>query len=181
MSEVNTVQEESIPLSGQVARMRSGSTWAHNTTIYLWPSNSEKFPRQDNGIWTNVTERVSITRRAIWTYDTANPDAGWGTIAYLGSTNIFSLVAGGSVAYLDGIAYVLGWTYNSTTTPPISGNKTTEKTVGEELLEYKLDSLFMLDMEKVVVRIETSSIVNSGKMVAIKNVGKSGSKYLWGF
>jgi len=156
---IDTVQEQSILLSDEVPRMRSGTMWAHNTTIYLGPSNLEDFPLLRDGIWMNQT-RILPTK-GIWTYDTVNPDAGWTRLTDLGYNGTFNPVTGGSIAYLDGIAYVMGGSYS------LAGVR-----------EVKLTSLFKLDVEREVATNETSSIghVGSGRMVSIKSAGQKGSE-----
>ena len=108
VSKIDTVaaQEQSITLSAQVPCMRLGIMWAHNSTIYLGPSELEPNPLLRNGIWINKTGIVPTN--GIWTYDTANPAAGWARLTDLGYNSTFNPVAQGSVAYLDGIADAMG-------------------------------------------------------------------------
>ena len=173
MSKIDTVEEQSIPLSDQVPRMSFGNMWAHNTTIYLGPSNLENYPLLQNGVWTNET-RILPTK-GIWTYDTANPDAGWIRLSDLGYNDMFNPVIRASVACLDDVSYIIGGSLFVT-----SMLERGKFVSGRQIL---LSSLFKLDMERKVTTNETSSIghVDSGRMVAIKNVGHKGSEYLYGF
>jgi len=173
----DTIQEQIIPLSDQVPRMRFGTMWAHNTTIYLGPSDLEIFPLLQNGVWRNETRKVPTT--GIWTYDTANPDAGWAMLSNPGYNGTFNPVTGGSVAYLDGTAYIMGGSYSLTpvlTNP--DGTPATPNLAG--VRKVKLSLLFKLDTNEKVVTNETSSIghVNSGRMVSIENVGQKGSEWI---
>ena len=175
MSRLDTVQEESIPFSEEVPRMRFGTMWAHNTTIYLGPSDLEAFPLLRNGIWTNKTRRVPTS--GIWTYNTANLNAGWTRLSDLGHNSTFYPVTAGSVAYSDGTAYIMGGTYSLNTT--LKNPDGTLMTPGlAEVQKVGLDSLFRLDMKTNVGTNETTEMgpVNSGRMVFIKSAGKNGSK-----
>ena len=175
VSEIDTVQEQSIPLGNEVPRMRFGTMWAHNTAIYLGPSELEEYPLLENGVWTNKTRKAPDL--GIWTYDTASPNAGWKRLVGRWYESTFNPVIGGSVAYLDGIAYVMGGTYRQSDLP--TSNKTHD---GDTNLtgvgEVWLGSLFKQDIERGVAINETSPIceISSGEMVSIKSAGKSGSK-----
>lgn len=175
VSKIDTVREKSIALSDQVPRMRSGTMWAHNTTIYLGPSDLEVYPPLRNGTWINETRRMPS--QGIWTYDTAKPDAEWVKLSGLGDNGTFNPVIDGSVAYLDGIAYIMGGTYGLTTT--LKNPDGTPLTLGlGRTRGGKLSSLYKLDSERNVGTNESSSVghVDSGRMVAIKGVGKKGSE-----
>lgn len=176
MSKLDTVREQSIPLSDEVPRMRFGTMWAHNTTIYLGPSELEIYPLLRNGTWTNETRRAPT--KGIWTYDTANPDAGWAKLTDLGYNGTFSPVARASVAYLAGIAYVMGGIYSQGKLMYPNGSYVTRGYTREH--EVRLDSLFKLDVERKVATNETCSIghVMAGRMVSIKSVGQKGSEFV---
>lgn len=176
MSKLDTVREQSIPLSDEVPRMRFGTMWAHNTIIYLGPSELEIYPLLRNGTWTNETRRAPT--KGIWTYDTANPDAGWAKLTDLGYNGTFSPVARASVAYLAGIAYVMGGIYSQGKLMYPNGSYVTRGYTREH--EVRLDSLFKLDVERKVATNETCSIghVMAGRMVSIKSVGQKGSEFV---
>lgn len=185
MSNIDTVQELSIPLSDLVPRMRSGTMWAHNTAIYLGPSSLEDFRLLQNGTWTDHWQLGSIFSNVggIWTYDTAKPDAGWARLSYLGSASQPSLLTGGSVAYLDDIAYIMGGASNQTIIFKNPDGTLAMNPLALAMVREPggmLDLLYKLDIRKKVVKNETtgSSIgrVSSGRMVSIKGVGKKGSK-----
>ena len=65
MSKIDTVQEQSIPLSAQVPCMHFGTMWAHNPTIYLGPSELEPNPLLRNGVRVGKTEIVSTNGSGI--------------------------------------------------------------------------------------------------------------------
>ena len=90
----------------------------------------------------------------------------------------FSPVARASVAYLDGIAYVVGGIYSQGKLRYLNGTYVARGYAGEQ--EVRLDSLFKLDVERKVATNETSSIghVRAGRMVSIKNVGQKGSEFV---
>ncbi|PUU77936.1 hypothetical protein B9Z19DRAFT_1127561 [Tuber borchii] len=173
VNKLDTIQEQSIRLSDEVPRMRFGTVWAHNTTIYLGPSDLEIYALLQNGVWGNETRKVPTT--GIWTYDTTNPDAGWAMLSDPRYNGTFSLVTVGSVAYLDGIAYIMGGSYRLTTDlKNPDGTPATPNLAG--VREVKLSSLFKIDMKGKVVTNETSSIgnVSSGGMVSVKSAGQNG-------
>ncbi|RPB02587.1 hypothetical protein L873DRAFT_418464 [Choiromyces venosus 120613-1] len=153
--------------------MRFGSIWAHNTIIYLGSSDLEIYSLLRNGVWSNEPRKVPT--KDVWTYDTANREAVWASVSGVEYNGTFNPVTKGSVAFLDGKAYVMGGTYGlSTTLKNPDGTPATPDLA--EVEDVKLSSLLKLDVERKVFINETSSIghVDSGRMVAIKGVGQKG-------
>ena len=170
VTKIDTVQEESIPLSTQVPRLSSGTMWARNAAIYLGPGDPEVYPLLVNGTWRNQTTTALI--KDIWTYDTADPDSGWIRLPLMrdqDSLNALKIITGGSVAYLDGMAYIMGG--GGATNLPVDWKNPNGTLIApsREDREIKLETLFKLDLEKKVIRNETSSLgpVISGRMVSI--------------
>lgn len=177
VTKIDTVQEQSIPLSDLVPRMHSGSIWAINTTIYLRSSDLEVFPALENGTWRDHLPGPND----IWTYDTTKPDSGWKSLHLMAATEgaDIPVITGGSVAYLNGIAYIMGGKYNIGINRKYPNGTLQAKAPDiEDVKEVHLDSLFKLDVEKKVVRNETGPFgdVSSGRMVSIRSVGEKGSK-----
>lgn len=184
VSNIDTVQEQSIPLSTEVPRMRSGAMWALGTTICLGPSDLEIYPLLENGTWVNQ----GMLEISVWTYDTEKPDSGWSNLKFQDRPDgAFEAMTGGSVAWVDGIAYILGGSHNKKTNlnwrNPNGTLKDPDVTLGDPSREpydseVKFDSLFKLDVARQWARNETSPFGNvaSGRMVSIGSVGEKGSK-----
>ncbi|PUU77935.1 hypothetical protein B9Z19DRAFT_1065452 [Tuber borchii] len=153
-SKIDTVQEQSVPLSDEVPLMRSATMWAHDSTIYLGPGSIPLM-------------------RGIWTYDTANPDAGWTKFVGRSYDNMFNPVIEGSVTYLDGIAYVMGGTYREWDLPTSNkthGGDTDLRGVGE----VWLGSLLKQDLERGVAIVETSSLCeNDMSIIRVYDIASS--------